>query len=70
MYCIVGEDAAPKGQLFDIALLCIGAHFGGVIFKVMNLPGLGGMLMVGIVSQNIGLVNVHREYAHFTSILR
>lgn len=70
IYSVVGDDAAPGGQLFDIAVLCILAHFGGWAFRMLNLPALVGMLMVGIIYQNVGLINVHGHYTVVISVLR
>ncbi|XP_073987063.1 na[+]/H[+] hydrogen antiporter 1 isoform X2 [Rhodnius prolixus] len=70
IFSVLGEDAAPGGQLFDIALLCIAAHFGGWLFSVVTMPPLVGMLMVGITFQNVGLINVHGEYNEVVSVLR
>ncbi|XP_075212514.1 sodium/hydrogen exchanger 9B2-like [Lycorma delicatula] len=70
LFCIIGEDIAPGGQLFDIAILCISAHVGGWCFKMLNLPALVGMLLVGIIFQNLGLIHIHGVYCEFVAILR
>ncbi|XP_024082541.1 sodium/hydrogen exchanger 9B2 isoform X2 [Cimex lectularius] len=70
IYAIIGSDAAPGGQLFDIAVLCIAAHFGGWIFHMATMPPLVGMLAVGILYQNVGLINVHGKYNGVISELR
>ncbi|KAF6215470.1 hypothetical protein GE061_010224 [Apolygus lucorum] len=70
IYFVIGPDAAPGGQLFDIAALCIAANFGGWIFRMITLPPLVGMLAVGILFQNVGLVNIHGPYMKLTSVLR
>lgn len=70
IYSVIGNDAAPGGQLFDIAMLCIAGHIGGWVFKMINIPGLVGMLFVGIVYQNLGLIHIHGGYQTFVSILR
>lgn len=70
IYSIMGPDAAPGGQLFDIAVLCIAANFGGWLFRMVTMPPLVGMLLVGILFQNIGLVNIHDVYDDVVSVLR
>lgn len=70
VYTILGEDAAPGGQLFSLAVLCIAAHFGGWLFSLTTLPALIGMLITGIVMQNIGMVSIDRNYNIVVSNLR
>lgn len=70
LYGMIGEDAAPGGQLFNIALLVVAAHFGGFVFRMCNLPGLVAMLFVGMAFQNLGLVNINSYYQHICAILR
>lgn len=70
IYSIIGSDAAPGGQLFDIAAVSILAHFGGVLFRMLNLPALVGMLLVGIIYQNLGLIHVEGHYAELVGICR
>ncbi|KAL1124009.1 hypothetical protein AAG570_001779 [Ranatra chinensis] len=70
IFSVVGHDAAPGGQLFDIAVLCIAANFGGWIFRMVTMPPLVGMLFVGILFQNVGLINIHGEYNAVVAELR
>ncbi|XP_048509188.1 sodium/hydrogen exchanger 9B2 [Athalia rosae] len=70
VYCIIGDDAAPGGQLFGLATLCIAAHFGGWLFSLTTLPALIGMLMTGILLQNVGVINIEPRYAGVISNLR
>lgn len=70
VYTILGEDAAPGGQLFGLAVLCLAAHFGGWLFSLTTLPALIGMLITGIVMQNIGMVSIDRNYNIVISNLR
>ncbi|XP_050529093.1 sodium/hydrogen exchanger 9B2 isoform X2 [Daktulosphaira vitifoliae] len=67
---IIGVDARPGGQLFNIALLVIIAYLVGWIFRMLTLPGLIGMLMVGMIFQNFGLIHVHDPYTKVVSTLR
>ena len=70
VYCILGSTAAPGGQLFGLALLCICANIGGWFATVLTLPALVGMLAVGVLFQNVGLVHISEEYKEVCSILR
>lgn len=58
VYSIAGKDAAPGGPLFGLATLCILCHFGGWIMSLTTLPALIGMLITGILLQNLGLVHI------------
>lgn len=58
IYAIIGESAAPGGQLFSLITLTIGANFGGWLFGLTTLPRLIGMLLTGILMQNVGLVQI------------
>ncbi|XP_065200582.1 sodium/hydrogen exchanger 9B2-like isoform X2 [Planococcus citri] len=69
-FFVIGTEAAPGGQLFNIALLCLTAHFVGWFFRIVTLPSLLGMLITGIVFQNIGLISISPEYGKMTSLLR
>lgn len=52
VYAILGDTAAPGGQLFQLVVLSVAAHFGGWIFNTLTtLPRLIGMLLVGILFQ-------------------
>lgn len=70
VYCILGETAAPGGQLFGLAALCLAAHFGGWLFSLTTLPALIGMLITGIIMQNAGLVSIEGSYTVVISNLR
>ncbi|XP_076244906.1 na[+]/H[+] hydrogen antiporter 1 isoform X2 [Calliopsis andreniformis] len=70
LYSILGETAAPGGQLFGLAALCLAAHFGGWLFSLTTLPALTGMLITGIILQNVGLVNIEGGYTVVVSNFR
>ncbi|PSN54242.1 hypothetical protein C0J52_09244 [Blattella germanica] len=53
VYVILGDTAAPGGQLFGLAFLSIAAHFGGWLVTLTTMPALIGMLLVGILFQNV-----------------
>lgn len=50
-YVIIGDSAAPGGQLFGLVVLTVAANFGGWLISLTTLPRLIGMLMVGILFQ-------------------
>lgn len=58
LYAIMGKSAAPGGQLFSLVTLTIAANFGGWLMGLTTLPRLIGMLLTGILMQNIGAVNI------------
>ncbi|CAH1388367.1 unnamed protein product [Nezara viridula] len=70
IYAIMGQDSAPGGQLFDIAVLCICGHVGGWVFRMVALPPLVGMLLVGILFRNVGFIEIHEPYNEVVSVLR
>ena len=70
VYSILGEDAAPGGPLFGLAALCIAAHFGGWLISLTTLPALIGMLMTGIILQNVGWVSIDGRYSIVVSNVR
>ncbi|KAL0273603.1 UNVERIFIED_CONTAM: hypothetical protein PYX00_006236 [Menopon gallinae] len=70
VYCIIGPTAAPGGQLFGLAVLCICANFGGWFATMLTLPALSGMLLVGVLFQNLGLIHIDEDYKELCSIVR
>ncbi|XP_073941623.1 sodium/hydrogen exchanger 9B1-like isoform X2 [Choristoneura fumiferana] len=71
VWIIMGDTAAPGGQLFMLAVLTIAAHFGGwLMVKITTLPALIGMLIVGIVMKNVGFVNFDEDYMKVCSFIR
>lgn len=71
VWIVMGETAAPGGQLFSFAVLTIAAYFGGwLMLKITTLPALIGMLIVGIIMKNVGLVNFDETYQHVASYIR
>ncbi|CAH0390299.1 unnamed protein product [Bemisia tabaci] len=70
LYTLMGHDVAPGGQLFNIALLCISANFGGWVFRMLTIPPLVGMLLVGMLYQNIGLIDIHPPYVKVVATFR
>ena len=70
VYAVLGKTASPGGQLFSLAILCIAAHFGGWLMSLTTLPPLIGMLLTGLLLQNVGLVQIAGEYSEVVSALR
>lgn len=70
VYSIIGNDAAPGGQLFGLAALSIAAYFGGWLISLTTLPALIGMLITGMILQNIGLVQIEGQYTVVIANLR
>jgi hypothetical protein len=70
VYALLGETATPGGSLFGLAVLCIAAHFGGWLMSLTTLPPLIGMLLTGLLLQNVGLVHIAEEYREVVSVLR
>ncbi|XP_037958585.1 sodium/hydrogen exchanger 9B2 isoform X2 [Teleopsis dalmanni] len=69
-FVIIGESAAPGGQLFGLVVLTVAANFGGYLISLTTLPRLIGMLMVGILFQNVGWVNLDGDFGRVTAHLR
>lgn len=69
-YSIIGESAAPGGQLFQLILLTICAHFGGWLVSLTTLPALIGMLFTGLIFQNVGFINFDDSFKPVTKELR
>ncbi|XP_055714049.1 sodium/hydrogen exchanger 9B2 isoform X2 [Phlebotomus papatasi] len=69
-YAIIGKSAAPGGQLFGLVVLTVAANFGGWIISLTTLPRLIGMLLTGILFQNVGWVDLEGEFSHVTAELR
>ncbi|KAF4525624.1 hypothetical protein B566_EDAN001223 [Ephemera danica] len=71
IFILLGHDASPfGGQLFAIAVLCIVAKLGGWVATRVRLPGLLGMLLVGIAATNLGLISIHGEYVQVVASIR
>jgi hypothetical protein len=62
VYAVLGQTAAPGGQLFQLAVLSILANFGGWLMSLTTLPPLIGMLLTGLLLQNVGLIHISEEW--------
>lgn len=69
-FVIIGDSAAPGGQLFGLVVLTVAANFGGYLVSLTTLPRLIGMLMVGILFQNVGWVDLDGDFTRVTGHLR
>ncbi|GAB0098544.1 sodium/hydrogen exchanger 9B2 [Sergentomyia squamirostris] len=69
-FAIIGDSAAPGGQLFGLVVLTVAANFGGWLMSLTTLPRLIGMLLVGILFQNVGWVDLDGDFTHVTAELR
>ncbi|KAL7742052.1 hypothetical protein ACLKA6_018300 [Drosophila palustris] len=69
-FVIIGNSAAPGGQLFNLVVLTVAANFGGYLMSLTTLPRLIGMLLVGLLFQNVGWVNLDGEFSIVTAHLR
>lgn len=59
------------GELLSMSLLVIASYVVGWIWlKVTTLPALIGMLLTGILFQNLNLVHMTEEYKKLNQILR
>lgn len=70
LYVLVGETAAPGGQLFGLVVLIVAANFGGFLMSLTTLPRLIGMLATGILMQNLHIVNIGSELSSVTGYIR
>lgn len=65
-FVIIGDQAAPGGQLFSLVTLTVAANFGGWLISLTTLPRLIGMLFTGILMQvcpNVSLLyKIHLNY--------
>uniref|UniRef100_A0A1I8MUZ4 Cation/H+ exchanger transmembrane domain-containing protein n=1 Tax=Musca domestica TaxID=7370 RepID=A0A1I8MUZ4_MUSDO len=69
-FVIIGDSAAPGGQLFSLVVLAVAANFGGYLISLTTLPRLIGMLLVGILFQNVGWTNLEGDFSIVTAHLR
>ncbi|KAK9879223.1 hypothetical protein WA026_004068 [Henosepilachna vigintioctopunctata] len=70
LYSIFEEPVAPGGKLFTLILLTICSYLAGYLVSLIMLPGLIGMLCVGLIFQNTGIVNIDDSYSEITKNLR
>lgn len=60
----------PGSQLFSLATLFVLAFIAGEAIKLIKLPPLLGMLLMGIFLRNIGFIHLSGTYLEVTASLR
>ncbi|CAH0406873.1 unnamed protein product [Chilo suppressalis] len=71
LYVEIGEAVSLRGELFSMTMLVITAYLvGWVWLKLTTLPALIGMLLTGILFQNLQLVHMTDEYRKLNQDLR
>lgn len=70
LFVILGKTAAPGGHFFGLVLLIVAANFGGFLISLTTLPRLIGMLLTGIIFQNLGWVDLGDELIEVTAYIR
>lgn len=70
VYSVAGSGFMPGSQLFSLAVLFILAYIAGEVVKLIKLPPLLGMLLMGILLRNVGFVHISGVYMEVTASLR
>ncbi|XP_075974794.1 sodium/hydrogen exchanger 9B2-like isoform X2 [Anticarsia gemmatalis] len=71
LYSELGESFGLNGQLLGMSILVITAYLVGWIWqRVTTLPALIGMLVTGILFQNLNLFQMSAEYKNLNQDLR
>ncbi|XP_023936113.2 sodium/hydrogen exchanger 9B2-like isoform X2 [Bicyclus anynana] len=71
LYAELGEPLSLNGELLSMTILVISAYLIGWIWlKVTTLPALIGMLLTGILFQNLHLVHMTETYRKLNQDLR
>lgn len=71
LYAEIGEDMGINGELLSMSLLVIAAYLiGWMWLKVTTLPALIGMLLTGILFQNLKLIEMTDKYRQLNQDLR
>ncbi|CAG4973967.1 unnamed protein product [Parnassius apollo] len=71
LYVELGEAVSLNGELFSMTILVIAAYLIGWLWlKITTLPALIGMLLTGIMFQNLNLVHMTDEYRKLNQDLR
>lgn len=67
----IGSPVSLQGELLSMAVLVIAAYLIGWIWlKLTTLPALIGMLLTGILFQNLNLVTMTDQYRQLNQDLR
>ncbi|CAH2108469.1 unnamed protein product [Euphydryas editha] len=71
LYAEIGEAVSLNGELLSMTILVIAAYLIGWIWlKITTLPALIGMLLTGILFQNLNLVHMTDDYRKLNQDLR
>ncbi|CAH0750235.1 unnamed protein product [Diatraea saccharalis] len=71
LYVEIGEAVSIKGELISMIILVMAAYLVGWIWlKLTTLPALIGMLLTGIIFQNLQLVHMTDNYRKLNQDLR
>lgn len=71
LYAELGELVGLNGELLSMTILVIAAYLIGWLWlKITTLPALIGMLLTGILFQNLHLVNMTDTYRKLNQDLR
>lgn len=71
LYAEIGEPVGLNGEILSMSLLVIAAYLIGWLWlKITTLPALIGMLLTGILFQNVGLVHMTDQYRKLNQDLR
>ncbi|XP_041988570.1 sodium/hydrogen exchanger 9B2-like isoform X2 [Aricia agestis] len=71
LYAELGSPFSINGELLSMTVLVIAAYLiGWVWLKITTLPALIGMLLTGIIFQNLGLVHISDTYRKLNQDLR
>uniref|UniRef100_A0A2C9K2F1 Cation/H+ exchanger transmembrane domain-containing protein n=1 Tax=Biomphalaria glabrata TaxID=6526 RepID=A0A2C9K2F1_BIOGL len=61
LFSVTGEEALPGGNLFALLVLFVACWSGGYVARLIRLPPLLGMLIVGGVLGNVPYINLARD---------
>ncbi|XP_041363754.1 sodium/hydrogen exchanger 9B2-like isoform X2 [Gigantopelta aegis] len=64
LIAVTDKDALPGGNLFSLLILFISCWIGGYLMTLIRLPALLGMLVTGIVVNNIPQISFGRDTNH------
>ena len=51
----------PTGSLFALLVVVVASYIGGCVVSIIRLPALLGMLIVGIILNNVPPIDIARN---------
>ncbi|XP_054711344.1 sodium/hydrogen exchanger 9B2-like, partial [Uloborus diversus] len=70
-YSILKKEALPGSEIFALIILAISAHVGGKIIRIIKLPSLLGMLIIGFLFRNLPFIPFYQDISvRWASTLR